>query len=98
MPEYIERSKLIGIETLLNTGILRASKTASYIYDQMLYDIENIPTADVEPVRHGKWDYYEASISVRPHFRCSICNSPRYEHYVCNDFRYCPNCGAKMDL
>ncbi len=50
MAEYIEREELLGIEKLLDTEVLRASKTASNIYDQILYDIENFPAADVVPV------------------------------------------------
>lgn len=54
-------------------------------------------TADVVEVRHGVWEYYNGSGYVRPHFRCTKCGQARYEHYACNDFKYCPNCGAKMD-
>ena len=49
------------------------------------------------PMVHGEWRYFRESFSVRPHFRCSSCLRPRYEHYACNEFRFCPNCGAKMD-
>ena len=46
------------------------------------------PTADVAEVKHGRWkgagmgDYY-----------CSLCQ----EVVSGSDFKYCPNCGAKMD-
>ena len=36
MAEYIDRSELLRIEKLLDTDILRKSKTASTIYDQMM--------------------------------------------------------------
>lgn len=49
------------------------------------------------PVVHGEWCYYRESFSVRSHFRCSNCLRPRYKHYAVNEFRFCPNCGAKMD-
>ena len=49
MAEYIDRSELLRIEKLLDTDILRKSKTASTIYDQMMYDIAQIPAADVVP-------------------------------------------------
>ena len=50
--------------------------------------IDQIPSADVEPVRHGHWNIYPESKS----FECSICE-------ICNDLPtlYCSNCGAKMD-
>lgn len=45
--------------------------------------IDDAPTVDAEPVRHGMW--------WRGAF-CSQCGG-RGEQ----EFRYCPNCGAKMD-
>ena len=52
---------------------------------------ENLPIADVEEVKHGKWVYHHWC-----EFRCSICGhwsktEPRGEE------NFCPNCGAKMD-
>lgn len=58
------------------------------------YDTDNlrsIPSADVQPVRHGRWidtdNYYMR-------WKCSECGNHT------RDARppYCPNCGAKMDL
>ena len=104
MAEYIEREKLLGIEKLLDTNILRESKVATYIYEQMLYDIENIPASDIAPVVHGKWiiDEYE-------YFTCSNCKESYYNgaettsearEILDNNgaYNYCPHCGAKMDL
>lgn len=56
------------------------------------------PTVDAEPVRHGKWIYgndfhwYTAS--------CSACGYQRRTDIKAtgwNQWKYCPNCGAKMD-
>lgn len=52
--------------------------------------LKNIPLADAEPVKHGKWMIDEFGRS------CSAC-----EEYIDDDARlseYCPHCGAKMDL
>jgi len=62
--------------------------------------IDEIPAADVEPVRHGQYigtefDGYADGNPVYYEWKCSECNcvfeddEPKY--------RYCPNCGAKMD-
>lgn len=64
--------------------------------------LENVPAADVAPVRHGKWTpvKYNAHCSCGKsygiyHFLCSVCNHISYSQpYGLN---YCPNCGAKMD-
>lgn len=90
MAEYIDREELLRIEKFLDTEVLRASKTASTIYDQMMYDIEHVPAADVAPVKHGKW---EPSIYANDFWRCSNCSSVWNRR-----FEYCPHCGSKMDL
>lgn len=58
--------------------------------------IQNAPTVDAEPVRHGKWlkayGDHEA-FGIRPFYRyCSCCNEATVFPY-----NYCPNCGARMD-
>lgn len=56
-------------------------------------DIENAPTIDAEPVKHGHW--------IRePNcwYRCSECGS-HYPSIADNmNYHYCPDCGAKMTL
>ena len=59
-------------------------------------EIDNMPTVEAEPVRHGKWlcsdDMYETAV-------CSVCNCDTEEPYefVKKSWNFCPNCGAKMD-
>ena len=52
----------------------------------------SIPTADVAPVVHGRWGSNGIPDSMLS--TCSVCG------FGCGaySFRYCPNCGAKMDL
>ena len=56
---------------------------------EWLWDILDIPSADVAPVRHGCW--IECNYGLT--FECSECKYPT--EYNLTD--YCPNCGAKMD-
>ena len=53
--------------------------------------VNDIPTADVAPVRHGHWNigYFHDRV-------CSCCLHPDND---LNDYAhsYCPHCGAKMD-
>lgn len=62
-------------------------------------EIEKIPSADVEPVRHGHWIYEQYFGDYSLHvFKCSVCNrkiSVNKKEEI-SDFPYC-NCGAKMD-
>ena len=48
--------------------------------------------ADVAPVRHGRWlygDYYDIG---------DVCSECDWDSKMIHpSYRYCPNCGAKMD-
>lgn len=44
----IDGNELYGIESLLNTDIIRNSKEASWLMSQVLYDIQSMPTIDPE--------------------------------------------------
>lgn len=54
--------------------------------DYICEAIEDVPTIDAEPVRHGEWIYGENDI---PH--CSECGKEPKEIS-----QYCPHCGANM--
>lgn len=56
--------------------------------------IDEIPTADVQEVKHGKWILKH--IGAGHYWGCSICSSS----LIClsEGMNYCPYCGAKMDL
>jgi hypothetical protein len=57
--------------------------------DEDVERLLSIPSADVAPVRHGKWIPYNVKECL---YTCSECNAlPR------DRTKYCPNCGAKMD-
>ena len=60
--------------------------------------LEDLPSADVAPVRHGRW------IESTTDLICSACETAfNYEiAWMCRDLpygypMYCPYCGAKMD-
>lgn len=62
-------------------------------------EIKALPSADVAPVRHGRWmplvDCSNAGIY------CSLCHKKVFGGEYSNTMKlysaYCPNCGAKMD-
>ena len=51
--------------------------------------LKALPSADVAPVQHGKWNVYSAKDCL---YTCSVCS-----HLPVQKTPYCPNCGAKMD-
>ena len=54
-------------------------------------EIDNAPTEDVQPVVHGKWIKNDI-----PNSELSKCTNCGYDLGAWS-FKYCPNCGAKMD-
>lgn len=54
--------------------------------------IQKLPSAEVEPVKHGRW----IDPAAENCYRCSVC-----EEYTTMEvprllYHYCPNCGARM--
>ena len=58
--------------------------------------IDSIPAADVTPVVHGRWIPFEHWVhkTFWKGKACSVCNANIGHKTV---FKFCPNCGAKMD-
>lgn len=55
---------------------------------------EDVSSADVAPVRHGRWISYGIGFGFS--YKCSVCGY--IDGYPFNDrHNYCPRCGAKMD-
>ena len=52
-------------------------------------DVDAIPSADVAPVRHGRWLHRKNGVAY-----CSECKIDTVE----DETNYCPNCGCMMDL
>ena len=68
---------------------------------RVLNRIDEAPTIEAEPVRHGTWigieyDGYADGCPVYDLWECSEC---KHEHKGEEDTLtdYCPDCGAKMD-
>lgn len=60
------------------------------------YVIDEQPTVDAEPVRHGHWiNHFDDLFPEESTQECSICHAEQMGTML-ND-TYCPNCGAKMD-
>ena len=66
---------------------------------RMKYRIIDIPTADVQEIKHGHWTVHEEWFEDEPKPRmvkaCSVCKqSIKSNHDALN---FCTNCGATMD-
>ena len=80
---YIERES--AIKSLLNDCLGQVSYSREDAADCIFW----LDTADVVPVRHGKWLHRKNGVAY-----CSECEVDTVE----DETNYCPNCGAKMDL
>lgn len=98
-------ARYVDIECDAVTEVLprRAFKTRQDIQDFL----DNIPTADVTPVRHGRWigcngeivDWDENNPGCPKHSCfCNICKSwlTASDEFPVIAY-FCPSCGAKMD-
>ena len=65
-----------------------------------VYDIGNIKTVDVAPVRHGRWIEPSRLYYGAKQYECSLCYSDTFwkKHSITEKYPHCPNCGAIMDL
>ena len=67
-----------------------ADTRVGYVQVVDVGSIEEMPTLDVEPVRHAKWKHNDGIYDT-----CTGCNEEVYQAFPMN---YCPLCGAKLDL
>jgi hypothetical protein len=59
--------------------------------------IEEAPTIEAEPVRHGEWVHTDKAASWKCKDECGECHYHTADRVDLSCFNYCPNCGAKMD-
>lgn len=65
------------------------------IVDELADFVENIPSADVQPVQHGRWIVSHTQKHVEITYECSECH-----HEVVGEYEktpFCSRCGARMD-
>lgn len=65
-------------------------------WDKVKQALASVPTADVAPVMHGRWERDEDGdwYCTNCYEVVAICESGRERTYR---KPYCPNCGARMD-
>lgn len=99
MAKFLDADKLMDSLTRKKSSVANQRYTEGFNDALMRFRsmLHSAPSADVVEVVHGEWLYCPETINLRSHFYCSVCNGVRLERYTKNNFRYCPNCGAKMD-
>ena len=104
MADYIEREATIKLLQSLGSRDYRREKGTIQEAIKMLSFPEYTPSADVAPVRHGRWLHTEEPLGWEDVdcMECSACHDSWIieEDYCFDDmplWNYCPSCGAKMD-
>ena len=95
MAEYIDREEAIN-EVLSCFGVEDSIFSDATII-AIGFKLKNIPAADVQPVKHGRWirdAVYVDETTGEPCLAwfCNQCGEPQMV-----GTNFCPNCGAKMD-
>ena len=93
MAEYIEKETAMAeyIEKETAIAIIMSEPPDAHYPHWYADKIKAIPAADVAPVVHGRWVTQD---ETRTKFMCSLCESKNYGGHE----KFCPNCGAKIDL
>ena len=113
MADYIKRTDVMKICESYSEHCFNSSDAKGQdIADRILDDVVEIPTADVEEVKHGEWElksetrrFFE-EIDEEFYVECPFCHRVYYVpfefedekmlEYAKKNYPYC-NCGAKMD-
>ena len=91
---YIERES--AIKSLLNDCLGQVSYSREDAADCIFW----LDTADVAPVRHGRWIEPSRLYYGAKQYECSLCCSDTFwnKHSITEKYPHCPNCGATMEL
>ena len=100
MDEYIKRDVAIAYIREQSEECQKAFKELggesgiyADAYNDLAEDFHRIPSADVAPVRHGRWvTHYRSGTTVAEGYVSTCCD-------MWNNRKsdYCQHCGAKMD-
>ena len=81
----------IDASPLVKNGwhLVKTGESNKFLAQMSLADV---PTVDAKEVVHGWWERYIDEDEDVHYYTCSACN-----YMVIPQYKYCPNCGAKMD-
>ena len=109
MSDYISREA--AIEKMREAGCTDCCGSSDGLcgfcdFENAVRLVKSLPAADVAEARHGRWEHKKNDYSVA---WCSKCKglfdttwhgktAKEYFAQFAEAYRYCPRCGAKMDL
>lgn len=100
MSDYIDRNELIKHIKDLPTWWGDGSGVYAFYPVEVMLSIESAPVADVQEIKHGEWKSFDSEDTLYGSYYCSACAHGQDIGMIIpltTEFKYCPNCGAKMD-
>lgn len=86
--------RLIDADKIINDLEAMRTQFDAIALDGLIRGIEEQPTIDAEPVRHGRW--VDGMPYTNSHWKvCSVCH--KSADYPSGGDEYCGHCNAKMD-
>lgn len=95
MAEYIERAA--AVKSILRMRRPENSVAQNRMLSIIQMDMLKLPAADVAPVVYGRWEYIQQTLNTLSQLRCPFCAWWSLDQSIDGIYKYCPNCGAKMD-
>ena len=98
MADYIRREDALFALRKAERG---GSMTALTRLERAYAEIREMPAADVAEVVHGEWLRADDDWNSLTTIQCSLCSEEwcfeTDDDVSLLNYKYCPNCGAKMD-
>lgn len=98
MAEYIKREAVHNlVQSLTKYAWTSPDNTGHRVTvdaDDVNFGVDKIPSADVAPVRHGRW--LDGKCTVCGWEEPDVCTWIGYDSEAWIETPYCPNCGADM--
>jgi DNA-directed RNA polymerase subunit RPC12/RpoP len=96
--DYIRKIEAVKIlQKAYAEGRIKAKDGCVSVLD----DINALPAADVQPVKHGYWEEVtDYGGWGDTHYRCSVCGEEWYLEDgkpKDNNMNFCPRCGSRME-
>lgn len=96
--EFISRAEAVkAANEWVSEACMAPVMRVSRLFDKLA----KVPAADVAPVVHGEWLRADDDWNSLTTIQCSLCSEEwcfeTDDDVSLLNYKYCPNCGAKMD-
>ncbi len=100
IPKNFHFGEALGYKDIYWYGYFDGSVGCAFYLTRAIASIENASAVDVQEIKHGEWKSFHSEDTLYGSYYCSACGHEQDIGMVISlttEFKYCPNCGAKMD-